>query len=111
MLEGMVRLSLALFLTRLIWFVNILLHIGWLRTILWRRYSIVGMITVLMIYWACVSVILLVLAMFMSCVDSAMISCVCLDCLLFSVNQHPRNLKGWWEGCKDNGWLLYGIGI
>jgi len=61
-LVGIVRLSLALLFTSPIWLVRILLHVCWLRTMLWRRYSIVGIMTVLIIYHACVSVICLVLA-------------------------------------------------
>ena len=60
-----------------------------------RRYSIVGIITMLMIYAICLSVIFLVLAMFARFRASSWISLIWAVCLLLSVNQQPRNLNGW----------------
>src|SRR6185437_11809986 len=73
---------------------RILLHVDWGSIMLCRRYSIVEIMTVLMTYAICLSVIFLVPAMLARFRASSCISLVWTVCLLLSVNQQPRNLKG-----------------
>ena len=105
-LVGIVWQSFALCLTRPICCLKIFPQMDLLRTMFWSRYSKVGIITILMIYLAWVSVICLVLAILMSCDDSERMSWDCWVCLLLRVNQQPRNLKGWCDGHKGRGSLL-----